>query len=62
MFIRFNYKCRSCGHEEERFIKKADMDNQWCPDGRFHTPGQPMDRLPAAPVTHFKFNDTNLKR
>jgi len=61
MYIRFDYVCPDCGHEEERFVKKEDMDFQFCGsmDKMLH---RPMTRLPAAPVTHFRFNDTTLKR
>jgi hypothetical protein len=57
MFIRFNYRCPSCGHEEEKFIKKEVMDKQLCPKG-----GVLMTRLPAAPRTTFRFADRRLKQ
>lgn len=66
MYIRFNYRCPDCGHEEERFIKKAAMDDQQCPN--YVTPNAEnpcfsmvMTRLPAAPRTLFRFNDRKLK-
>jgi len=58
MFIRFNYRCPTCGHEEERFIKRDQMDRQ------FHSHGSSdrlMTRLPAAPATTFRFADKKLK-
>lgn len=59
MFIRFNYRCPRCGHEEERFIKKDQMDNQFHDDECGS--GFLMIRLPAAPRTHFRFADRKLK-
>ncbi len=61
MYIRFNYRCSTCGHEEERFIKKEAMDKQPCP--QVHNVRHPifMTRLPAAPRTLFRFNDKKLK-
>jgi DNA-directed RNA polymerase subunit RPC12/RpoP len=57
MFIRFNYRCPTCGHEEERFIKKEQMDEQMCPACTV-----PLTRLPAAPRTTFRFADRRLKQ
>jgi hypothetical protein len=65
MFIKFNYRCPHCGHEEERFIKKEVMDKQWCSNRGLpcHDDGEllPMTRLPAAPVTTFRHADRRLK-
>ena len=73
MFIRFDYRCPDCGHEEERFIKKEEMDDQWhescaldpiCESyAHDSNPDQGhMTRLPAATRTNFRFNDKKLKR
>ncbi len=56
MYVRFNYRCPNCREEEERFVKKDVMDAQTC--CRKDTV---MTRLPAAPATHFRFNDKKLK-
>ena len=58
MYIRFNYRCSTCGHEEDRFIKKEVMDRQYC----FKCDStEYMLRLPAAPRTTFRFHDKKLK-
>ncbi len=59
MFIRFNFRCKGCGHEEERFIKKDVMDAQFhdCDENTKRL----MTRLPAAPRTTFRFADRSLK-
>lgn len=56
MFIRFNYRCSSCGNEEERFIKKIHMDHQSCTQCMSW-----LTRLPAAPRTTFRHADRKLK-
>lgn len=54
MYITFTYRCPECGHEEDRFVKKSEMDSQT------HC-GVPMVRLPPATRTTFRFADTKLK-
>ena len=53
--------CPDCGAEEERFIKKDKMDDQWCGHFGCMTPSTLMIRLPAAPRTTFRWHDRNLK-
>jgi len=62
MYVRFNYKCSFCGHEEERFIKKDVMDKQYCHKTHLGFSIKPMTRLLSATHTLFRFNDTKLKR
>lgn len=59
MFITFDYQCPSCGHRETRFVRRSEMDSQKC---RECSGTENMRRLPAAPVTTFRFADRNLKR
>ncbi len=62
MYIRFNYRCPGCLHEEERFIKKDRMDRQQCRACTGHADGlYYMRRLPAAPRTSFRFADRKRK-
>ena len=61
-YITFDYRCSSCKQEDTRLVKREDMDSQRCENGTFHTPGQPMVRLPASPRTTFLFADRKLKR
>ncbi len=66
MYITFTYRCRDCGHEEDRFVKRAEVDEQVCkqmlPRGVTDYPcGGQMDKLPAGTRTHFRFADTKLK-
>lgn len=58
MFIRFDYRC-PCGRREERFVRKSEMDSQFCT--RAGCMKRRMDRLPAAPKTTFRFADRRLK-
>lgn len=68
MFVCFDYRCPTCGHEEERFVRRDQMDEQFCPNylgphdkiacGSY----APMTRLPAGTRTTFRFADTKLKR
>jgi len=58
-YITFNYRCSDCDHEEHRLVKREDMDFQPCDKCKQFTL---MHRLPAGPRTHFRFNDTKLKR
>lgn len=60
MYIRFNYRCPECSLEEERFVKKVEMDAQFCEHHGKKCP-RPMIRLPAAPRTNFRFADHKLK-
>ena len=67
MYITFDYKCPTCGHVESRFVRRSEMDEQFC--------NQELDagllglydcrhrliRLPAGTRTTFRFADTNLK-
>ena len=59
MFITFRYRCPTCGHEEDRFVRRDQMDVQTC---ERHKQSTLMARLPAAPRTTFRFADRNLKR
>jgi predicted nucleic acid-binding Zn ribbon protein len=53
-FVKFDYKCSACGDREERFVRRKDMDKQWCYNcGAVDN----MTRMPAAPATTFKFAD-----
>jgi len=67
MYITFDYRCPE-GHHEERFVKKSEMDDQWC--NHIHESGfgklgktcdAPMTRLPAGTRTTFRYADTKLK-
>lgn len=63
MYIRFDYRCPSCGFQEERFVKKVEMDEQmhyYC-KGKYPGTVHRMTRLPAAPRTTFRFHDKKLK-
>jgi len=66
-FITFNYRCSSCDHTEERFVKRTEMDSQRCTieiDAGLlglNDCGALMTRLPASPRTHFRFADSKLK-
>ena len=58
-FIPFDYRCETCGHEEERLVLKKDKDSQRCKQLVCEThecKGQ-MKRMPAGPKTTFKFAD-----
>lgn len=66
MYITFTYRCTGCGHEEDRFVKKQEMDEQVCsarlPRGVTDYPCEsPMVKLPAGTRTHFRFADRKLK-
>ena len=52
-YITFDYLCNNCDHfEKSAFVKRSEMDNQDCPQC-----GALMKRLPAGPITKFKFGD-----
>ena len=53
-YITFDYRCSNCGHEDTRLVKREEMDLQ---EHCEHY----MERLPASPRTHFRFNDRKLK-
>jgi hypothetical protein len=64
MYVRFDYKCPKCGVTDDRFIKRTEMDKQFCTElkrGSFEC-GTPMVRLPAAVATTFKFADPSAKK
>lgn len=63
MFITFDYRCRECGHQEERFVKRPDMDEQRCRvlDHEGSACKSAMTRLPAGTRTTFRYADTRLK-
>lgn len=63
MYITFDYRCPYCEHEESRFVKRTEMDDQECTHPglpSWHVPA-PMTRLPAGTRTTFRFADTKLK-
>ena len=60
MYITFTYRCPSCGHEEDRFVRRAEMDTQSC--DKHDVQLGPMVKLPPATRTHFRFHDKKLKR
>lgn len=45
-FRVYDYKCCECGVVEERFVRAAEADNQWC---LHHKAYIEMKRLPSAP-------------
>lgn len=51
-FITFDYKCEACGEVMERMVRRSETDKQDC--GKC---GSRMRRMPAAPITTFKFGD-----
>lgn len=53
-FIVLDFKCQTCGKIEERFVRRSEVGMQFCD---CVTGGSAMDRLPAAPITTFKFGD-----
>lgn len=59
MFIAFTYKCPACGHTEDRFVRRSEMDVQVCTRNKAM---RLMTRLPAGTRTTFKFADGRLKR
>lgn len=66
MYIKFDYRCPDCGFQEERFVKRIDMDDQQCPNYLVPDNANPcfsmsMTRLLAAPRVNWKFNDRKLK-
>ena len=63
MYITFDYRCPHCGHEESRFVKRSEMDEQTCDHGglpSWHEPAL-MKRLPAGTRTTFRYADSKLK-
>lgn len=61
MFISFDYKCPDCGHFDSRFVKKSEMDSQWCDKHPGIRKPFFMIRLPAGTRTTFRHADTKLK-
>ncbi len=52
-YITFDYLCKNCdAFEESVFIKRSEQDNHSCSQC-----GALMKRLPAGPITKFKFGD-----
>ena len=52
-FIVYDYVCSNCDHvEQDAFVRASEKDNQDCPKC-----GALMKRLPAGPITTFKFGD-----
>jgi predicted DCC family thiol-disulfide oxidoreductase YuxK len=49
-YVTFDYKCPLCLKKEERMVKRADMDVQYCC-------GVPLIRLHPAPKTTFRYAD-----
>ncbi len=50
-YITFDYGCTNCG-VVERMVHRREMDEQYCDEC-----GDRMRRLPAGPITTFKFAD-----
>jgi putative FmdB family regulatory protein len=51
--ITFDYTCTNCDHfEKDALVQRSVMDNVDCPKC-----GALMKRLPAGPITTFKFGD-----
>lgn len=59
MFKVYDYQCQVCGTLLENVFEKPGARPPVCEEGHVLIP---MSRLPAAPVTHFRFADTKLKR
>ena len=57
-YITFDYRCHTCNEIDSRFVKRTDMNDQWCPK---HSAPKPMTRLPAGTRTTFRFADQKLK-
>lgn len=52
-YLKYDYLCSNCDHfEADAFVKSDQKDQQSCPEC-----GALMKRLPAAPITTFKFGD-----
>jgi hypothetical protein len=58
-FITLDYKCQTCGAIEERFVRRSEVDMQFCD---CVTGGSAMDKLPAGPITTFKFGDRSATK
>lgn len=59
MYVKFDYKCMNCGDVEERFIRRKDMEKQYCYDC---DSDEYMVKLPAATATTFKFADPSATK
>jgi len=55
MYKVYDYFCSLCGETREILVTKKDIAKQICCT-------YPMKRMPATPMTTFKFNDKKLKR
>jgi len=68
MFVTFDYRCDHCGHTEERFVRRSEMDSQRCRQEidagllGINDCGAHMTRLPAGTRTTFRHADGRLKR
>lgn len=53
-YITLDFKCPTCGKIEERFVRRSEVGMQFCD---CVTGGSAMNKLPAGPMTKFKFAD-----
>lgn len=62
-FVTHAFKCESCGHEEERWVLKREVDAQRCKAlvCETHECKGRMRRMPSPTRTTFKFADRKLK-
>lgn len=53
-FIKYDFKCQTCGRIEERMVRRSEVGMQFCD---CVTGGSAMDKLMPGPITNFKFGD-----
>ena len=57
-FIVFDYQCQDCDLTYyDQMVRRSEVDDQWCPECK-----SKMMKLPAAPITTFKFGDRSAQK